>query len=32
VRLFIAENSISVEEELVDILAGAQFAQPYLQG
>ena len=29
VRLFIADNSISVEEEFVDILTGAQFAKPY---
>ena len=29
VRLFIAESGISVEERLVDILAGAQFAKSY---
>ena len=30
VRLFIAENNILVEEEIVDILAGAQFEKPYV--
>jgi glutathione S-transferase len=30
VRLFIAENNIPVEEEVVDILAGAQFQKPYV--
>jgi glutathione S-transferase len=30
VRLFIAENNIPVEEEVVDILAGAQFEKPYV--
>jgi glutathione S-transferase len=29
VRLFIAERGIAIEEELVDILAGAQFTKPY---
>jgi glutathione S-transferase len=29
VRLFIAENDILVEEEVVDILTGAQFKPPY---
>src|SRR5580704_16859196 len=29
VRLFIAENNLPVEEEIVDILSGAQYAKPY---
>ena len=29
VRLFIAENGIDVEEELVDILTGAHYQEPY---
>ena len=29
VRLFIAENSIKCDEEMVDILKGAHYQEPY---
>src|SRR5262245_2733736 len=30
VRLFIADNNIKVDEELVDVMTGAQYKEPYL--
>src|SRR5580704_4740488 len=30
IRLFIAENKIPVDEEVIDVMTGAQYQQPYV--